>query len=580
VVALRAVVVLAAVGFCLALAEGQPSRNSKIVSTFSTDIAPIIFQKCAYCHRPGQAAPFSLLNYNDVRKRAEQIAEVTARRYMPPWLPEPGYGNFADSRRLTDSELQLVQQWIASGCAEGDPAATPQPPHYSDSWELGRPDLIVSFPEYVLSATGKDVYRNLVAPLNLASNCYVRGVELLPGNSKVVHHAFVNVDETRFSRNLAAKTDPPGFDGMDLPESVTMPEGQLLGWQPGKRPSFNEPGLSWVLKTNMDLVLQMHFHPSGKPEIVAPKVGLYFTDQPPTTAGFRIRLVRFDFEIPPGSTNYLVEQSYTLPVDVQLLRILPHCHYLGKDLRAFAELPNGEKRWLIWIRDWDFNWQGDYKYASPVTLPKGSRLVMQFTYDNSTNNVRNPNSPPVTVRHGLQTTDEMAAVALQAVTRTLEERQTLAADYSRYFLQVSVDSYEFRLRINPKDSEAHLKLGRYLAYKGQTDEALAHLRTAAQLQPADDRAYYELGFIHLRQGRLRDAYLEFVQVVRLNPNDFQAYGSLGYICMLAGLKKEARHYLEAALRLNPDDPVSRGNLERVAAMADSPRQDRTPGASP
>ena len=431
--------------------------------TFSRDVAPIVFQKCAGCHRPGQSAPFALLTYEEIKKHARQIAEVTQRRYMPPWLPEPGYGEFALDRRLTADQVAIFQRWVAEGAVEGDPTDLPPLPRVHAGWQLGHPDLVVTLPQaYTLSAEGKDVYRNVVIPIPVAASRYVKGVEVLTGNPKVVHHAFINVDETRQSRRLAEKQNPPGFDGMDLPESAIMPGGQFLGWQPGKMPSLMPDGLSWMLKTNVDLVLQMHLHPSGKLETVQPAIGFYFTDQAPTNIPFRIKLARFDFEIPAGAANYLVEQSYVLPVDVSLLRVLPHAHYLGKDLQGYALLSGGEKRWLIWIRNWDFNWQGDYQYAQPVFLPKGTRLVMHYLYDNSTNNLRNLNQPPRPVRHGLQTTDEMAGLVFQAVARNSEDRSILAKDYSKYFVRVSMDYYRFLLKLNAEDSQAHIKLGRAL----------------------------------------------------------------------------------------------------------------------
>ena len=319
--------------------------------TFSRDVAPIVFQKCAGCHRPGQSAPFALLTYEEIKKHARQIAEVTQRRYMPPWLPEPGYGEFALDRRLGSDQIGILQQWVAEGAVEGNQADLPPLPRFPEGWQLGVPDLVVSLPQvYTLSAEGKDVYRNFVFPISVPTLRYVKAVEFLPGNPKVVHHAFINVDETRQSRRLAEKQNPPGFDGMELPESAVMPGGQLLGWQPGKVPSLTVGGLSWVLKTNMDLVLQMHLHPSGRPETVQPAIGFYFTGQAPTNTPFRIKLACFDFEIPAGAADYVVEQSYVLPVDVSLLRVLPHAHYLGKDLQGYALLSSGEKRWLIWSR--------------------------------------------------------------------------------------------------------------------------------------------------------------------------------------------------------------------------------------
>ena len=558
---------VAGIGLALRPRFNNPVRSDRYMPrppgtlTFNKDVAPIIFDRCAYCHRPRQTAPFTLLNYADVKKHVNQIAEVTAKGYMPPWLPEPGFGDFTDVRRLTAEQLGVLQQWIAEGAVEGDPSGLPPTPKWPEDWQLGVPDLVVKMPQaYALAAEGKDVYRNVVIPIPVGTSRYVKGVELLPGNPKVLHHAFINLDETRQSRRLAEAQNPPGFDGMDLPESVIMPGGQFLGWQPGKMPSLTPDGLSWVLRTNADLVLQMHLHPSGKPETIQPTIGFYFTDQAPTNVPFRIKLARFDFEIPAGAADYVVEQSYMLPVDVSLLRVLPHAHYSGKDLQAYALLSSGEKRWLIWIRNWDFNWQGDYQFTQPVFLPKGTRLVMHYTYDNSTNNLRNPNSPPKPLRHGLQTTDEMAGLVFQAIARDSQDRSILAKDYSEYFVRVSMDYYRFLLKLNAEDAAAHLKLGRALVAQGQSSEGMTHLMSAIRIKPDDDKGHYELGYVYLLENRLKEAYQEFQTVVRLNSNDFQAFGNLGLICLKAGRLAEAQTYLETALRLNPDDLVAQQNL--------------------
>jgi hypothetical protein len=461
----------------------------------------------------------------------------------------------------------MLQQWINEGAAEGSSQDLPPPPAWPEGWQLGSPDLVITAPgSYVLAAGGPDVYRNLVIPLPPnVGNRFVRAVELWSGNPRVVHHAFLDVDETRQSRRLAASEAPPGFDGMELPESAVMPGGQLLGWQPGKLPHPSPEGLAWILKSNMDLVVQLHLHPSGKPEPVQPSVGFFFTGQAPTNMPFRIKLARFDFEIPPGVSNFLVDQSYTLPVDVALAGILPHVHYLGRDLQAYAELPTGDRRWLLWIKDWDFNWQGDYRYAQPVPLPKGSRIVMRYTYDNSTNNLRNPNRPLKPVRHGLQTTDEMAGLVLQAVARNVQERSVLAQDYGKYFIRVSADYYRFLVQADPGDVAARVKLGRALASQGDRNGAYEQLLAAVTLGPSDDKAHYELGYLLLLQNRLDEAYDEFQAVVRLRPADAQAFGNLGVIAMRRGRLDEARGHLENALRLNPDDGIARQNLERLAA---------------
>jgi hypothetical protein len=409
--------------------SNRPSPNHNGSLTFNRDVAPIVFDHCAGCHHAGQAAPFSLLNYADVRKRSKNIVDVIQRHYMPPWLPEKGCGDFVGERRLTDDQIALIQRWVEQGAVEGEPADLPAVPRFDEDWRLGKPDFVMTLPQaYNLAADGKDVYRNFVVPIPLTAAHYIKAVELRPDNTRVLHHAFINFDETRASRKLAQKQNPPGFDGMELPDTAQMPAGQLMGWQPGKTPYFCQPGLSWLLRPNTDLVLQLHMHPSGKPEIVQPSIGFYFTDQPPTNAAFRIGIKCFTLDIPPGATNYAVEEAYTLPVGVTLLRVSTHAHYLAKEMQGYAIPPNGEKKLLIWIKNWDFNWQGDYEYANPPVLPPGTRLVMHYTYDNSTNNVRNPSNPPRRVTFGLQTTDEMGELWFQSLTATTQDRDVLAKD--------------------------------------------------------------------------------------------------------------------------------------------------------
>jgi hypothetical protein len=533
--------------------------------TFSRDVAPVVFRNCSWCHRPGQAAPFSLLNYADVKKHATDIARVTADRYMPPWLPEHGYGEFADERRLSTDELGILQQWVAEGAVEGNPADLPPAPQWKSDWLLGPPDLVVRTEPYTLAAEGKDVYYNFVLPIPTPRNRFVRGVEFMPGNTRVVHHAFIEIDRTRDARRLAEVRTPPGFYGMETPESVMMPGGQLLGWQPGKLASLNPPGLAWVLYTNTDLVLQVHMNPSGKPESVQPSVGFYFTDRAPTNSCFRLRLTALDLEIPPGVSNYVAEESYQLPVDLSFIRVGAHAHYLCKDMQGYAILPNGKKRWLLWIKDWDFKWQGDYAYDTPVEVPKGSKVVMRYTYDNTTNNIRNPNNPPKHIRWGLNSTDEMGELYFQTLPRNQQDYATLGKDYSQYFLDVSIKHFVHLLEIDPNDARAHKRLGRALAASGKTDEGIGHLQKAIALQPNEDEPHYDLGSVYLRLGRAADAFNEFREVVRLNPRDYQALGSLGIISAQAGRLEEAEAYFLQALRVNPDDPLAQKYLEAIRA---------------
>jgi tetratricopeptide (TPR) repeat protein len=243
------------------------------------------------------------------------------------------------------------------------------------------------------------------------------------------------------------------------------------------------------------------------------------------------------------------------------MRVGAHAHYLGKDLQGFAILPSGEKKWLLWIKDWDFKWQGDYGYAEPVRLPAGSKIVMRYTYDNSSNNVRNPHNPPKRVRWGLESTDEMGELYFQALPATAAEYRTLAQHYSDYYLKVSLSFYQHRLLLNPNDAEAHARLGRAQAAQGLLDEGEEHLRAAVRLRADYDSALFDLGMVLLHQKRFAEAYDAFRTVIRINPDDAQAHGCLGIVCLQTGRLDEGETHLNQALKLNPQDQFALRNLE-------------------
>ena len=373
--------------------------------TFNRDIAPILYKNCSNCHRPGEVAPFALLTYQDAAKRAKQIAQITDARVMPPWKATPGYGDFLDVRRLTDRQLATIRDWAAHGAPEGD-GQKPVPPKFPDGWLAGQPDQVFKMTAaYSVPAEGADQFRCFVIPLNAIEDEYVKKVEFRPGNAKIVHHAILFLDTSGEARRR--ETAPGqgyscvGGPGLDI-------TGSLGGWAPGAMPSVARDGVAHTIKKGSDLILQIHYHLDGKPEQDQSTVGLTFSKEPPTKGLTLMVLGNEKIDIPAGDSHYVVKASAVLPMDAEASAIFPHAHYLCKDMKVDAHLPDGSVIPMIWIKDWDFNWQGSYRYASPVKLPKDTRLDMQYVYDNSAANPHNPSNPPKEVKFGEETTNEMA----------------------------------------------------------------------------------------------------------------------------------------------------------------------------
>ena len=392
--------------------------------TFNKDIAPIVFSQCALCHHEGEVAPFPLMGYADVQKHAKQIARVTKSRFMPPWKAEPGFGDFHGVRRLTDDQIKLISQWVEEGAVEGVTADLPTVPHFTDGWQLGTPDLILKVPQpFTVPAEGKDVYRCFVIPIDISEDKYVTAVEYRPSNRKVVHHALFFLDSTGAARRKAQQSDGVGYPSFGGPG--ILPTGGLGGWAPGAFPAKLPDGVGRMLKKGSDLVLQTHFHPSGKPEQEQSTIALYFSKSPTDKVLAGMSLRSRDINIAPGEKNYKATDSFITPIDVQLIGVTPHAHLICKEMKADATLPDGTKKPLIWIKDWDFNWQDQYKYAEPIKLPKGTKLEMEYTYDNTAENPRNPNSPPKKVTFGEQTADEMAILFMEVVPEKQSEAPLL-----------------------------------------------------------------------------------------------------------------------------------------------------------
>jgi mono/diheme cytochrome c family protein len=397
-----------AIAVCAVIFAGMvcaADANKASAPTFNHDVAPILYANCSNCHRPGEVAPFALLTYQDAAKRAKQIAAITQARVMPPWKATPGYGHFLDARILTDQQIATLRDWAAAGAPEGNPAEKPAPPKFTDGWLAGQPDRIFKMAKaYSLPAEGPDQFRCFVIPLEADKDEYVKAVEFRPGNRRIVHHAILFVDTTGEARKR--ETAPGegyscvGGPGLDI-------TGSLGGWAPGAQPAVARAALH-TIKKGSDLILQIHYHLDGKPEEDDSSVGLQFSPDPPTIGLTLYVLGNEHIDIPAGDSSYTVKASGILPMDAKAVAIFPHAHYLCKEMKVDAHLPDGTVVPLIWIKDWDFNWQGAYRYQSPVSLPKGTRLEMSYTYDNSAANPHNPSNPPREVTFGEETTNEMA----------------------------------------------------------------------------------------------------------------------------------------------------------------------------
>jgi len=533
--------------------------------SFNKDVAPIIYDNCSTCHHPGESAPFSLLNYADVNKHARQIAEVTRRRIMPPWLPEPGYGDFIGQRYLTPLQIAMIQQWFDQGALEGNPGDAPPTPTWREGWQLGQPDLVIQLTQaYTLAADGPDVYRNFVIPIPLSSRRFVRAIEFSPGNGGAVHHTFMFLDATRDSRRRDAQDAAPGFPGLHSPPTAQAPAGYFLSWQPGKMASTNADDLAWALEKDTDFILQMHLRPTGKPEQIQPSVAFHFSDKPPTRTPLKFGLWSYSIDIAAGATNHVISDSYTLPVDVDVLRILPHTHYLGRQIHGVATLPDGTQKWLLRIENWDFNWQGDYTFSEPVFLPKGTTVSMQVAFDNSTNNARNPNHPPQRVKYGVNSSDEMAELWMQVLPRSHADAVILEKDFQPKVFNSTIAYNNYLLLQDPRNAKAYTEIGKASLFLNEPDEALQHFRRAIELQPDEDEPHYFFGLIMRLAGRLEDSKAAFRQTILLNPNHQKAHGNLGLILMDEGNLAEAELHFESALSINPEDNIAKESLLTIA----------------
>src|SRR5271155_1039874 len=519
-----------ALGICVVYIAGLHIcvRASEAPVTFNRQIAPILYKNCTTCHHPGGGGPFSLLTFEDARRRGQQITQVTESRYMPPWLPEHGYGDFENERRLSSEEIALIQKWVSTGMALGDAADAPPVPHYDETWTLGKPDLVLSVERpSTLPSSGSDIFLNFVLPYPLSQTHYIRAMQIRPGTPQVVHHANVLIDRTASWRRAHPDTWRDGVPGMELvvdAGNTFDPDSHFLFWKPDT-PALIEPaGMPWRLDPGNDLILNMHLKPSGKPETLQATVGLYFSDKPATAHPMLLQLEHDGaINIPAGDAAFVVEDQLKLPVDVDVLGVYPHAHYLGKKLEGYAVLPNGEKKWLILIRDWDIDRQSVYRFQSPVFLPKNSVLHMRYTYDNSKGNIRNPSSPPVRVKAGNRSVDEMGHLWLQVLPRALPNSDL---DPRLLLEQAWMQN---SLRKNPDDHTALYNLASVEMIEGSYAPAVSLYQRALTSSPDDVRTMTALGAALDGEGNWQQAQVEYQKALTVAPENIDARFDLAHL---------------------------------------------------
>jgi thiol-disulfide isomerase/thioredoxin len=407
--------------------RGEAAGKSGKV-TYHRDVLPVLQKHCQQCHRPGEVGPFPLTSYRQAANWASDIKEYTRDRRMPPWKPVAGL-SFHNERKLTDQELKTLAAWADDGAPEGDPRDAPKPRVFTEGWQLGKPDLVLTVPaDMTVGASGKDLFRCFVLPTGLTEDKHVVAVEVRPGNNRIVHHslnfydgsgrarAMEKAEREKENKKPDLKDHGPGYSAaMGLGFTPDRSKfGGVGGWAPGQRARFLPEGTGYPLPKGSDFVLQLHYHRNGRVETDRTRVGLYFAKKQGVKP-YKSVVVRggsFFFLIPPGKSAYKLKGSTEVLADCELHSVMPHMHMLGKEIKVTMTPPGGETTTLVAIKEWDYNWQETYFLKQPIRVKKGTVFGVEAVYDNSDANPHNPFSPPQWVRFGEQTDNEMCFVFL------------------------------------------------------------------------------------------------------------------------------------------------------------------------
>jgi tetratricopeptide (TPR) repeat protein len=517
----------------------------------AADIGPIIQSRCVPCHRNGGDAPFSLETIDDVRRRASMIVAVTKSRYMPPWKPVPGFGEFQHSRRLTDHEIATIERWIATdkpGSREESGASLSRRSAEGAKADI-EPDLILQLPAYTLRADGPDVFRNFVVSVPTREARFVRGLQF-HSRSGAVHHANLRLDSTPASRRLDEEDPSPGYEGV-IARSADFPDGQFLGWTPGQiAPSLSDD-TAWRLPPGSDLVVQLHLRPTGAVETISPSIALYFGDRGPARMPTMIRLGRQDLDIPAGAASHVVTDSFVLPVAVDALAIQAHAHYRARSVDAYATRPDGTRVPLLRIDQWDVNWQDRYLYDRPVALPAGTRITSTYVFDNASND---------RVQWGWRSSDEMGDVWLQVRTASESDRVVLRGAITPKMLTEDAIGVEVLLRREPNHVALRNDAAQIYLALGKPSDALAHFAAVTRLQPESAAAWFNEGTALEALGDVAGARAKYRQALSRDSGYSPALNNLGALQLREGSVAEARNAFTLAVTADPANAGAHANL--------------------
>lgn len=407
--------------------------EEEVAVTYADHVAPLLFRRCVECHRDGAIAPFPLETYEQARQRAGDIAAVTRSRFMPPSRRDPRFGQrMQHDILLADGEIDLLAAWAAQGAVEGDPQRMPAKPQFTEGWALGPPDIVLEMPDsFVVPATGPDIHRCFVLPTGLAEDAFVSAIEFMPGNASVVHHILSYVDTSGEAAKRDAEDAGPGYECFGGARAPVR--GILGGWAPGAPPEQLPAGIARRVPAKADIVMELHYHPSGREQSDRSRVGIHFARTPVKQAYHWLKLMRDSFVIPAGESNYEMTASRSIPVDLMVTMVGHHMHWLGKNMEVWVDRPDGTRIDLARADPWDFAWQRIYDLQRPVFVPRGSTVRLRAHYDNSSANPRNPSrSAPVDVSTGEQTSDEMCLAVIGVVKADQDLTQPGARDELDY----------------------------------------------------------------------------------------------------------------------------------------------------